>query len=161
MAFNRKKWQRHNGQALAHPLHARGRLFCTANRYVPQTSIVDAGTGKLNLTSSFTYEAVGNLTLVDGSRTDVVDTMATGYDTERCPVQTTDAAGKLSQTTYNPDGRPTISAAQIGTQWLVSCVRYSETGKALRVWGPAQTAAATTCPAEAAPVPIPTPPTTT
>ena len=53
-----------------------------------------------------------------------------------------------------PDGRPIKVAAQIGAAWLVSCTRYSETGKVVRAWGPAQTAASTTCPAEAAPVPI-------
>lgn len=128
--------------------------YNTANKYVPATSVVDSGTGKLNLTSSFTYDATGNLTVSNGPRTDVTDTVTTAYDTERRAIQLTDAAGKLSKTTYDKDGRPTITAAQLGTQWLVSCSRYSETGKVTRAWGPGLTAAATTCPTEAAPVPI-------
>jgi len=128
--------------------------YNTANKYVPATSVVDSGTGKLNLTSSFTYDATGNLTVANGPRTDVTDTVTTAYDSARRAIQLTDAAGKLSKTTYDKDGRPTITAAQLGTQWLVSCSRYSETGKLTRAWGPALTAAATTCPTEAAPIPI-------
>lgn len=129
-------------------------IYNASNKYVPQTSVADAGAGKLNLTTTFTYDAIGNLTLVDGPRTDVVDTLASVYDTERRAIQTTDAAGKQTRVSFDPDGRPTISAAQIGAQWLVSCTRYSETGKPVRAWGPAQTAAATTCPTEVSPVPI-------
>ncbi|MBT2336215.1 RHS repeat protein [Variovorax paradoxus] len=128
--------------------------YNTANKYVPATSVVDSGTGKLNLTTTFTYDATGNLTVADGPRTDVTDTVTTAYDSERRAIQVTDAAGKLTKTTYDKDGRPTIAAAQLGTQWLVSCSRYSETGKVTRAWGPGLTAAATTCPTEAAPVPI-------
>ena len=43
---------------------------------MPQSSIVDCGAGKLNLTTTFTYDAIGNLTLVDGPRTDVRDTLS-------------------------------------------------------------------------------------
>ncbi|MDP9877263.1 RHS repeat-associated protein [Variovorax boronicumulans] len=128
--------------------------YNAANKYVPATSVVDSGTGKLNLTSTFTFDATGNLTVANGPRTDVTDTVTTAYDAGRRAIQVTDAASKLTKTTYDKDGRPTITAAQIGTQWLVSCSRYSETGKVTRAWGPALTAAATTCPAEAAPVPI-------
>lgn len=128
--------------------------YNAANKYVPATSVVDSGTGKLNLTSAFTYDATGNLTVANGPRTDVTDTVTTAYDAARRSIQVTDAAGKLTKVTYDKDGRPTTTAAQIGTQWLVSCNRYSETGKVTRAWGPGLTAAATTCPAEAAPVPI-------
>ena len=127
--------------------------YNAANKYVPQTSTVDAGAGKLNLTTTFTYDAIGNLTLVDGPRTDVVDTMATTYDGERRPTQITDALGKQTRITYDADGRPLKTAAQQGAQWLVSCKRYSESGKVTREWGPAVTVAATTCPAETAPAP--------
>lgn len=54
------------------------------------------------------------------------------------------------------------SAAQIGTQWLVSCRSYSASGKLLKAWGPAQTAADTSCPAAAATLmPVTDTPTTT
>lgn len=128
--------------------------YDVGNRFVPLTSTADAGTAKLNLTTTFTYDSVGNLTLVDGPRTDVSDTLSTSYDSERRAIQTTNAAGKQTRTEYDADGRPLKTASQIGTNWLVSCTRYSETGKVLRAWGPALTSAATTCPSESAPVPI-------
>jgi RHS repeat-associated protein len=124
------------------------------NRYVPQAVTVDSGAGRLNLTTTFTYDATGNQTLVKSPRTDVSDTLATAYDSERRPIQTTDALGKQVQTSYDADGRPTSVARQLASQWLISCTRYSATGKPIRVWGPSLSPSATTCPAEAAPVPI-------
>jgi YD repeat-containing protein len=70
---------------------------------------------------------------VDLLRTDVVDTVVSAFDA---------------------DGRPVRSAAQVGTQWLVSCRSYTPTGKLLKAWGPALTASDTTCPTAAAPVPV-------
>ncbi|WP_139320023.1 hypothetical protein, partial [Serratia marcescens] len=94
------------------------------------------------------------LTVVDGPRTDVTDTVTTSYDSERRPTVVTDALGKQTQTTYYADGRPIAVARQIGAQWLTNCSRYSATGKVIRAWGPSLTASATTCPTEAAQVPI-------
>jgi RHS repeat-associated protein len=128
--------------------------YNAANKYVPQTVVADSGTGKLNITSTLTFDAVGNSTLADGPRTDVTDTVATVYDAERRPTQVTNALGKLTRMAYDADGRLVRSAAQIGTQWLVSCRTYTASGKLLKAWGPAQTAADTTCPAQAAPVPV-------
>jgi len=125
---------------------------------VPQTVVADAdagtGTGKLNLTSTYTYDAVGNLTQVNGPRTDVTDTVATAYDNQRRPTQLTNALGKLTKQAYDADGRLIRSAAQIGTQWLVSCSSYTPSGKLLKAWGPGTTTADTTCPAAAAPVTV-------
>ncbi len=36
--------------------------YNAANRYVPATSVLDAGAGKLNLTTTFSYDAIGNPT---------------------------------------------------------------------------------------------------
>lgn len=130
------------------------RTYDWAHHDVPATTTVDAGTGTLNLTTTFSYDDVGNLLVVDGPRTDVTDTITTSYDTERHPTIVTDALGKQARTTYDADGRPTIVARQIGTQWMTSCSRYSGTGKVIRSWGPSTTTSATACPAEAAPVPI-------
>ena len=128
--------------------------YNAANRYVPQTVVADAGTGKLNITSTLTFDAVGNPTVVDGPRTDVTDTATSVYDGERRVTQSTDALGKLKRMAYDNDGRLVRSAAQIGTQWLVSCRTYTASGKLLKAWGPAQTALDTTCPAQVAPVPV-------
>ena len=115
---------------------------------------MDAGSLRLNLVTASVYDAVGNLRSVDGPRADVVDQHSHMYDNELRLVQSTDALGKLSKIAYDADGRPVRAAAQVGLKWLVSCKRYSPSGKALRSWGPALTAADTACPAEAAPVPV-------
>ncbi|RYF76363.1 MAG: RHS repeat protein [Comamonadaceae bacterium] len=126
--------------------------YNAGNKFVPQSTTIDAGSGKLNLTTNFGYDAVGNLTSVDGPRTDIADVTVTTYDSERRPVQVTDPLGKQTRIIYDADGRPTRSAAQIGAQWLVSCTNYSASGKAVKTWGPSQTAGPGTCPSEAAPV---------
>ncbi|MCV2218108.1 RHS repeat-associated core domain-containing protein [Thauera sp. Sel9] len=128
--------------------------YNAANKYVPQTVVVDSGTGKLNLTTSFTYDAVGNQTQVNGPRTDVTDTTTYAYDGQRRVTQTTDALGKKTQYAFDNDGRVIRSAAQLGSQWLVSCNSYTTTGKLLKAWGLALTAAATTCPTAASPVAV-------
>lgn len=128
--------------------------YNTTNKYVPATTVADSGTGKLNLSTSFTYDGFGNLTQLNGPRTDVTDTVTYAYDAERRVTQITDALGKLTKQAYDADGRLVRSAAQIGTQWLVSCRTYTNTGKLLKAWGPAQTALDTTCPTAAAPVSV-------
>ena len=138
----------------ASKLTATTKTYDWAHHEVPATTTVDAGTGTLNLTTTYTYDGTGNLTVVDGPRTDVIDTVTTSFDSERRPTVVTDALGKQTQITYDADGRPIIVARQIASQWLTSCTRYSATGKPIRAWGPSLTASATTCPAEAAPVPI-------
>ena len=45
------------------------------------------GQRELNLSSTYTYDAVGNPINVDGPRTDVTDTTAFTYDTERRLIQ--------------------------------------------------------------------------
>jgi RHS repeat-associated protein len=128
--------------------------YNAANKYVPATVVVDSGTGKLNLATTFTYDSFGNLTVVNGPRSDVTDTVTTAYDAERRPITLTNALGKVTQQGYDADGRGNRTAAQIGTQWLVSCQTYTPSGKLLKSWGPAQTAAATTCPSAASPTPV-------
>ncbi|KQP17019.1 RHS repeat-associated core domain-containing protein [Pseudorhodoferax sp. Leaf265] len=128
--------------------------YNAANKYVPQTIVADAGTGKLNITTTLTFDGVGNQTVVNGPRTDVTDTVTTVYDAERRPTQITDALGKVTHLAYDNEGKLIRSSSQIGTQWMVSCRTYTASGKLLKSWGPAQTAASTTCPAQAAPVPV-------
>lgn len=124
------------------------------NHYVPKTTTADAGAGQLNLTSAYTYDPVGNLTHVDGPRTDVTDTVDTLYDNERRPTQLTNALGKLTKQAYDDDGRLLRTSAQIGTQWLASCNGYTPSGKLLKNWGPGTVADADTCPTAAAPLSV-------
>jgi RHS repeat-associated protein len=126
--------------------------YNASNKYVPQTVTVDSGSGKLNLATTFTYNAIGDLTVVDGPRTDVSDITTTAYDNQRRPTQVTDALGKLTKYAYDADGNPIRSSTQIGSLWMVSCNTYTTSGKVLKAWGPGQTASDATCPTAAAPV---------
>ncbi|GAB1719359.1 MAG: hypothetical protein NTAFB09_10900 [Nitrosospira sp.] len=126
--------------------------YNTGNKYVPLTVTVDSGTGKLNLATTFTYNAIGDLTVVNGPRTDVSDITTTVYDNQRRPTQVTDALGKLTKYTYDANGNRIRTSAQIGAQWLVSCNTYTTSDKVMKAWGPGQTASDATCPAAAAPV---------
>jgi YD repeat-containing protein len=126
--------------------------YNSANKYVPQTVTVDSGSGKLNLVTTFTYNTIGDLTVVNGPRTDVSDITTTAYDNQRRPTQVTDALGKLTKYAYDADGNRIRSSLQLGTQWMVSCNTYTTSGKVLKAWGPGQTASDATCPTAAAPV---------
>jgi RHS repeat-associated protein len=140
--------------------------YLASNKYVPQTMVVDAGTGKLNLTSTATYDTFGNLTVLNGPRADVTDTVTTSYDAERRAITITNASGLPVSLAYDPDGRlvqrSEISAYSIDpiTQvrtpnaWQMTCWTYSPSGKMLKTWGPAQTTVANTCPTAAAPNPV-------
>lgn len=125
-------------------------------KYVPKTSSADFGSGKLNLTTTYVYDAIGNLQSVDGPRADVTDVTSFVYDNERRLKQTTDALGRVSKTRYDADGRPERVAAQApgANTWLVSCTSYTATGKPSRSWGPALLNSDTACPTEDAPTPI-------
>ncbi|HRO22611.1 MAG TPA: hypothetical protein PLO17_19675, partial [Alcaligenes phenolicus] len=91
--------------------------YNTTNKYVPQTVVVDSGSGKLNLTTTFTYDAVGNLTQINGPRTDVTDTTTQAFDAQRRVTTRTNALSKQTVLAYDADGRLIRSAAQTGTQW--------------------------------------------
>ncbi len=130
------------------------RTFDAANSYVPLTVVVDSGAGKLNLTNTFTYDAVGNLTVEDGPRTDVIDTTTRVYDALRRATEVRDAAGKATRTAYDGKGRPVRSATQVGTQWLVSCTDYWPTDLPKRQWGPVLMASDVACPTQVAPAPL-------
>lgn len=118
-----------------------------ANKYVPKTTVVDAGTGLLNLTTTYAYDSFGNLRVVNGPRTDVTDTVTTDYDAERRPIQVTNALGKISKLRYNADGRLALTAAQLGAEWSVSCRNYFPSGKLKTTWGPVLGAVDNACPA--------------
>ena len=122
------------------------------------TGSVEDATG-MALASSFTYDAVGNVLTAQGPYPGGADVTINQYDSERRLVQSTgpdpDAAGALlapvTVSAYDDDGRLVRTAQQRGSQWLVSCTRYSDAGLAVRQWGPAGTGSSATCPAEADP----------
>ena len=96
--------------------------YNAANKYVPQTVVADAGTGKLNLTTAFTYDGVGNLTQVNGPRTDVTDTTTNVFDAQSRITQTTDALGKQTHFAFDADSH---------------LIRRIVIGDRPRFWGPA------------------------
>jgi hypothetical protein len=82
----------------------------------------------------------------------VSDTVSFQYDGERRPWRVIEAAtGQVTSTFYDGDGRPFMNIRQLGvlldTQHLITCTRYSETGKPVRTWGPVLVNPANTCPA--------------
>ena len=94
------------------------------NFYVPQSVTVDP-TG-LNLTTAFTFDSAGNVTSVDGPRTDVSDISNFTWDADRRPLFSIapdpDGAGPLLMPTtkfsYTPDGY--LSEADQGTVTSIS-----------------------------------------
>lgn len=56
---------------------------------------------------------MGNLTQVNGPRTDVTDTTTHAFDVQRRITQTTDALGKQTRFGYDNDGRLIRTAAQL------------------------------------------------
>ena len=125
------------------------------------TGSVEDATG-MALASSFTYDGVGNVLTAQGPYPGGGDLTTNQYDSERRLVQVTapdpDGAGPLlapvTVNGYDDDGRLVRTAQQRGSQWLVSCTRYSDAGLVTRQWGAAETGSSATCPAESDPVPV-------
>ena len=93
--------------------------YNASNRLVPQSMTTDSG--GLNLTTTFTFDAVGNLTQVDSPRSDVVDVRNFVWDSMRQLKMVIDsdpdATGPLPRravrNNYNSDGF--ISSTDLGT----------------------------------------------
>ncbi|KAB8333634.1 hypothetical protein SD80_012640 [Scytonema tolypothrichoides VB-61278] len=122
----------------------------TQNTYSPTTEVMtqvveDAGTGKLNLTTTFTYNGVGNQTSIDGPRTDVNDTTTMVYDTQRRMTRMTlpdpDGTGSQvapdTQFVYDADDNLVRSKAlKTGTTYLETVMTYSDTFQKRTVTNP-------------------------
>ena len=98
--------------------------YNASNFYVPQSVAIDpAG---LNLVTAFTFDPAGNVTSVDGPRTDVSDISNFTWDADRRPMfaiaPDPDGAGPLLMPTtkfsYTPDGY--LSEADQGTVTSIS-----------------------------------------
>jgi YD repeat-containing protein len=86
--------------------------YNSSNKYVLSIAIVD--NGGLSLTSSFAFDAVGNLTAVDGPRTDVSDVWTYGWDSNRRLTQSVEPQNNNGFTvttayTYDRDGLVTLT----------------------------------------------------
>ncbi len=136
-----------------------------ANKSVPHTRVEDDGMGRLNLTTTFAYDPVGNLQSVDGPRSDVTDVTSYVYDNERRLTEINGALGQVTKFKYDEEGRRVQQMAFAGMSgpilpnyelWMSSCTRYSPTGQPTRHWGPTQVAnlGSIPCPGEAAPTAI-------
>ncbi|ENW93031.1 RHS repeat-associated core domain-containing protein [Acinetobacter dispersus] len=128
--------------------------YNVSNKYVPNTVTEDSGTGKLNLKTTFTYDTIGNLTKVDGPRTDVSDIVTTVFNTERLPTQITDGLGKITMNSYDADGRLNRTATQLDSKWMVTCKNYSASGKLTRIIGPTLQIRNDSCAAAMSPTPV-------
>jgi RHS repeat-associated protein len=128
--------------------------YDATNKFAPKVSTVDSVLFGARLAKTFTLDAVGNVTVVSGPGKNL---STFSYDADRRVIQASDASQVPTVTSFDADGRSISTSTRMdqqGAQWMTSCTRYSATGKATRVWGPALTATADTCPAEAAPVAI-------
>ncbi len=92
-----------------------------ASNLLPATTTVAAGDSSVSATTTTGYDAVGNVTSVDGPLSGSDDTVTYRYDADREQVGVIspdpDGAGALkrraAETTYNLDGQPTVT--EIGT----------------------------------------------
>ncbi|MEH2500324.1 RHS repeat-associated protein [Bradyrhizobium sp. AZCC 1678] len=110
------------------------------------TTVVDSGSGRLNLTTSAGYDATGNRTSITDPK-GAVTTLA--YDTMRRLTQTTAPSpftGTVTQFAYDADGRQ-ISVARatgnVGSPWLTTTATYNASGKPLVVTLPDGTTSTT------------------
>lgn len=123
-------------------------------RFQPKAITVDAGAGRLNLVTSFSYDRFGYVESVQNPR---LRPRYFEYDAAGRVIETWDTGNLETRTSYDEDGRPTTTAKKMdqqSLQWMVTCTRYSATGRRVRVWGPALTGSPSACPTEAAPVAI-------
>jgi RHS repeat-associated protein len=85
--------------------------------------------GSLTRTWGYTYNANGQVTRIDGPRTDVSDQTTFSYDTQGNLTSITDALGHITQiTAHDADGRPlTIKDAN----GLITVLTYDQRGRLL------------------------------
>ena len=97
-------------------------------------------------TVTFGYDAIGNLALLDGPRTDVPDLTHFQYDAERQIIGKTDSLGRSKQFARDADGEIVRISAQDGNGWLSSCSNLAPSGKIISESGAGRVADVNDCP---------------
>lgn len=113
----------------------------TANTYSASTGFLATTTvdaGRLNLTTTFTYNTAGDQTSVNGPRTDVSDITSTVYDALRRPLEATDPIGTRTKTIYDKNGRTIRTEVRdnAGNVEQVSGKSYTATGQDHETYSP-------------------------
>ncbi len=90
-----------------------------------------------NYTTTLGYDAVGNVTSINGPRTDVADTTTIAYDSRRRITQITRPEGAQSKYTWNANGTLQKSERLNGTStWLATSYLYTPTLRRSRITEP-------------------------
>jgi YD repeat-containing protein len=117
--------------------------YDAANKYVLQSGTTDPG--GLNLTTTLGFDAVGNLTSVNGPRTDVADVTTYQWDALRRPVIVTKAdpdgggpaVAPTSIVRFDADGLVNFTAElRDDGQWRAVVTQYDAVGRPTKVSRP-------------------------
>jgi RHS repeat-associated protein len=109
-----------------------------ANALELKSVVADAG--GLNLTTTYTYDRIGNVTVSDGPRTDVTDVTTTAYDSERRVRSVTGPnpgnGAPVVSYRYDVDGKIIGTDRKIGTGLLTTAIEYNSLGLQSKVTNP-------------------------
>ncbi len=102
--------------------------FNPANKYVPLNVIVDSG--GLNFTTTYEFDAVGNVSELNGPRTDVTDVTSFQWDSRRRASRIDGQLGASTKFSYDVDGQlfKIETWDNIANVWRTETREYWETG---------------------------------
>ncbi|MDB9999123.1 hypothetical protein OAE16_01630 [Porticoccaceae bacterium] len=108
----------------------------TTNHSVLKTARIDSA--NLNLTSTFNYDITGNVTSINGPRTDISDITNFEYDSLRRVTKAINADGTYARNIFDLDGLLKRSAKYSSGNALlqVSETDYTATGQVYKTYGP-------------------------
>ena len=116
--------------------------YNAANKFVLQNAVADSG--GLNLTTTFTFDAVGNVSQIDGPRSDVTDVTGYQFDSMRRLKEVDGQLGAVTKYTYDLDGLLTQTQHALnsaGTLWQTEKRTYWPSGELRTVQSPNATGA--------------------